>query len=58
MIHVTELASATDLPVGADLENGYGDSPETVVETIRLAAAAGLSAAPSKMPRAARPADL
>src|SRR5207245_9076509 len=42
MIHVSEMASATDLPVSADLENGYGDSPETVVETIRLAAAAGV----------------
>jgi len=40
--HVAALASATDLPVSADLENGYGDSPETVAETIRLAAAAGV----------------
>src|SRR5438132_11379094 len=36
------MASATDLPVSADLENGYGDSPETVAETIRLAGAAGV----------------
>ena len=41
--HVSEIASATDLPVSADLENGFGDSPETVAETIRLAAAAGLA---------------
>jgi 2-methylisocitrate lyase-like PEP mutase family enzyme len=34
--------AATDLPVSADLENGFGDSPETVAETIRLAAQAGL----------------
>ncbi len=40
--HIAEIASATDLPVSADLENGYGDSPETVAETIRLAAAAGV----------------
>jgi len=40
--HVSEIASATDLPVSADLENGYGDSPETAAETIRLAAAAGV----------------
>lgn len=39
--HVSEIASATDLPVSADLENGYGDSPEVVAETIRLAAVAG-----------------
>jgi len=42
MHHVAEIASATDLPVSADLENGYGDSPEVVAETIRLAAAAGV----------------
>lgn len=40
--HVREMASATDLPVSADLENGFGDDPETVAETIRLGAAAGL----------------
>jgi 2-methylisocitrate lyase-like PEP mutase family enzyme len=40
--HVGAIASATDLPVSADLENGYGDSPETVAATIRLAAAAGV----------------
>ncbi|MCI0695369.1 isocitrate lyase/phosphoenolpyruvate mutase family protein [candidate division KSB1 bacterium] len=43
MRHVAEIVSATDLPVSADLENGFGDSPETVAETIRLAAATGLA---------------
>jgi 2-methylisocitrate lyase-like PEP mutase family enzyme len=43
MEHVAEIASATDLPVSADLENGFGDSPETVAETVRLGAAAGLA---------------
>jgi 2-methylisocitrate lyase-like PEP mutase family enzyme len=43
MAHVAEIASATELPVSADLENGFGDSAETVAETIRLAAAAGLA---------------
>ncbi|MGO9262242.1 MAG: oxaloacetate decarboxylase [Bryobacteraceae bacterium] len=43
MAHVTMITSATDLPVSADLENGYGDAPEIVAETIRLAAAAGLA---------------
>ena len=42
MAHVREIASATDLPVSADLENGFGDDPETVAETIRLGGAAGL----------------
>ncbi len=42
MSHVSAIASATDLPVSGDLENGFGDAAETVAETIRLAAAAGL----------------
>lgn len=41
--HVAAIVSATDLPVSADLENGFGDDPQTVAETIRLAAAAGLA---------------
>jgi 2-methylisocitrate lyase-like PEP mutase family enzyme len=40
--HVRAIVSATDLPVSADLENGFGDDPATVAETFRLAAAAGL----------------
>ena len=43
LAHVKEIVSATDLPVSADLENGFGDDPETAAETIRLAAAAGLA---------------
>jgi len=31
------IADATDLPTAADLENGYGHSPEAAAETIRLA---------------------
>lgn len=31
------IADATDLPVAADLENGFGDAPEDAAETIRLA---------------------
>lgn len=42
MLHTAAIASATDLPVSADLENGFGDFPEVVAETFRLAAAAGL----------------
>jgi len=40
--HLAAIASACDLPVSADLENGYADSPEQVAETIRLAAASGV----------------
>jgi 2-methylisocitrate lyase-like PEP mutase family enzyme len=41
ILHVADLASALDLPLSCDLENGFGDSPEAAAETIRLAAAAG-----------------
>jgi 2-methylisocitrate lyase-like PEP mutase family enzyme len=43
MEHVRAIVSATDLPVSADLENGFGDDPETVAETFRRAAATGLA---------------
>ena len=43
MAHVRAMVSATDLPVSADLENGFGDDPKTVAETIRLAGEAGLA---------------
>jgi 2-methylisocitrate lyase-like PEP mutase family enzyme len=36
------ICDATDLPVSADLEKGFGDAPEIVAKTIRLAAEAGL----------------
>jgi hypothetical protein len=40
--HSRVIVEATSLPVSADLENGFGDEPETCAETIRLAAKAGL----------------
>ena len=36
------IASATDLPVIADLENGYADAPRAAAEMIRLAAEVGV----------------
>jgi 2-methylisocitrate lyase-like PEP mutase family enzyme len=42
IVHLTQMAAATNLPVSADLENGFGDSPDMVAETIRLAAATGI----------------
>ena len=41
--HVRAIVDATDLPVSADLENGFGDDPDTCAETIRLASEAGLA---------------
>jgi len=42
LAHARLLVSVSPLPVAADLENGFGDSPEAAAETIRLAAATGL----------------
>ena len=42
LAHARVIADTTDLPVSADLGNGFGDSPESVAQTVRLAAEAGL----------------
>ena len=40
--HLWDLSNATALPVSADLGPCFGDSPEAVAETIRLAGATGI----------------
>jgi 2-methylisocitrate lyase-like PEP mutase family enzyme len=42
LAQVRVIVAATGLPVSADLEKGFGDSPEIVGETVRRAAEAGL----------------
>jgi 2-methylisocitrate lyase-like PEP mutase family enzyme len=42
LANAKSIVDATTLPVAADLENGYGHSPEDAAETIRQAAAVGL----------------
>jgi 2-methylisocitrate lyase-like PEP mutase family enzyme len=37
------IVEAVDVPVAADLENGFGDTPEAAAETIRLALSIGLA---------------
>ena len=41
--HAQWIANATELPVSADLEKGYGDTPDDVAETVRRAGEAGLA---------------
>ena len=41
--HGAEIVRATELPVNADLENGFADDPAGVGETVRLAVDAGLA---------------
>ena len=43
LAHAAELVGATELPVSADLERGFVDSPEEVAETYRLARETGLA---------------
>lgn len=38
---LAQICAAIDVPVNADLEDGYGEAPGTVAETVRLAVAAG-----------------
>src|SRR5262245_37136744 len=35
LTYASLIVSATNLPVSADLENGFGDAPAAVAETIR-----------------------
>ena len=40
-----QIADAVDIPVNGDIEDGYGDTPEAVAETVRFAIDAGLAGA-------------
>lgn len=42
LLNAHDIVNASDLPVSADLENGFGDTPDAVAETIRMAVAMGL----------------
>ena len=42
LAHVRAIVDATELPLSADLEKGFGDAPADAAETIRLGAEAGL----------------
>lgn len=43
LAHAEAMVTATNLPVSGDFENGFGDAPDRVAETVRLAAEVGLS---------------
>ena len=43
LAHAAAIVTATDLPVSADLENGFADDPEGVAETVELALQTGLA---------------
>ena len=43
LAHAKALADAVAVPVSGDFENGFGHDPDTVAETVRLSAEAGLA---------------
>jgi 2-methylisocitrate lyase-like PEP mutase family enzyme len=43
MNHCRTIVAGTSLPISADLEKGFGGSPESVAETMRAAAGIGLA---------------
>jgi 2-methylisocitrate lyase-like PEP mutase family enzyme len=55
--YAAAIAAATHLPVTADTEDGYADTPEGVAETVRLAAEAGLAglSIEDRQPKASKP---
>lgn len=43
LAHLREIVAATDLPVNADYESGFGADPQGVAESVRLAVEAGVA---------------
>jgi 2-methylisocitrate lyase-like PEP mutase family enzyme len=43
LAYAASIVGATELPVSADLENGFGDQPQDAAQTVRLALDAGLA---------------
>jgi 2-methylisocitrate lyase-like PEP mutase family enzyme len=43
LAHLAKMVEATDLPVNADFENGFGSSPDQVAQSVALAVATGIA---------------
>jgi 2-methylisocitrate lyase-like PEP mutase family enzyme len=43
LLHLSTLAHATDLPLNADFENGFGDAPADVAKNVALAVDTGVA---------------
>lgn len=43
LAHLREMVEATDLPVNADFESGFGDDPRAIAESVRLAVETGVA---------------
>jgi len=43
LAHMREMVQASDLPINADFESGFADTPEGVAESVRLAVETGVA---------------
>ncbi len=43
LTHAQDIVAAVNIPVSGDFENGFGDDPDTVADTVRMAAEVGLA---------------
>lgn len=43
LAHAADMVAAVNVPVSGDFENGFGEAPDTVVQTVRMAAEVGLA---------------
>jgi 2-methylisocitrate lyase-like PEP mutase family enzyme len=43
LAHLRDIVAATDLPVNADFENGFGDNPADVAQSVKLAIETGVT---------------
>ena len=43
LAHLRDMVAATDLPVNADFENGFGDNPADVAQSVKLAIETGVA---------------
>src|SRR5215475_9094716 len=43
LAHIEQIVNATDLPVNADFQSGFGGNPEEVAESVRLCVATGVA---------------
>jgi 2-methylisocitrate lyase-like PEP mutase family enzyme len=43
LAHLRDMVQATHLPINADFENGFGDTPEAVAQSVRLAIDTGVA---------------
>lgn len=58
LAHAAAIVAATLLPVSADLENGFGDTPDAAADTIRLARGVGLAGGSIEDARGGEPYDI